>query len=80
MKKPYSPFIETFFSTAGANPDILPKHLLAQYPNINHVPYNSLPIGIGPFKYERWERGAADRPRSQSALLARPAKAQRDHL
>ncbi|MFY9631885.1 MAG: peptide ABC transporter substrate-binding protein [Candidatus Cybelea sp.] len=56
MKKPYSPFIETFFSTAGANPDILPKHLLAQYPNINHVAYNSLPIGIGPFKYERWER------------------------
>ena len=29
MKKPYSPFVETFFSTAGANPCILPKHLLA---------------------------------------------------
>jgi len=56
LKKPYSPFIETFFSTAGANPCILPKHLLAQYPNINHVAYNSLPVGIGPFKYSRWER------------------------
>jgi peptide/nickel transport system substrate-binding protein len=56
MRKPYSPFIETFFSTAGANPCILPKHLLAQYPNINHVAYNSLPVGIGPFKYQRWER------------------------
>ncbi|HVN69102.1 MAG TPA: peptide ABC transporter substrate-binding protein [Candidatus Binatia bacterium] len=56
LRKPYSPFIETFFSTAGANPCILPKHLLAQYPNINHVAYNSLPIGIGPFKYLRWER------------------------
>jgi peptide/nickel transport system substrate-binding protein len=56
LKKPYSPFIETFFSTAGANPCILPKHLLAQYPNINHVAYNSLPIGIGPFKYQRWNR------------------------
>lgn len=56
LKKPYSPFIETFFSTAGANPCILPKHLLAQYPNINHVAYNSLPIGIGPFKYQRWDR------------------------
>lgn len=56
LKKPYSPFIETFFSTAGANPCILPKHLLAQYPNINHVAYNSLPIGIGPFKYLRWNR------------------------
>ena len=57
MKKPYSPIIETFFSSQGANPCILPKHLLAQYPNINNVAYNSLPVGIGPFKYERWDRG-----------------------
>ena len=56
MRKPYSPFVETFFSTAGANPCILPKHLLAKYPNINNVAYNSLPVGIGPFKYERWDR------------------------
>jgi peptide/nickel transport system substrate-binding protein len=56
LKSAYSPFIETFFSTAGANPCILPKHLLAQYPNINNIPYNSLPIGIGPFKYKRWNR------------------------
>jgi peptide/nickel transport system substrate-binding protein len=56
MKKPYSPFIETFFSSAGANPCVLPKHLLAQYPNINHVAYNSLPVGIGPFKYVSWDR------------------------
>ena len=56
LRKPYSPFVETFFSSAGANPCILPKHLLAQYPNINHVAYNSLPIGIGPFKYLRWDR------------------------
>lgn len=57
LSKPYSPFIETFFSTAGANPCVLPEHLLARYPNINHVAYNSLPIGIGPFKYKAWERG-----------------------
>lgn len=57
LSKPYSPFIETFFSSAGANPCILPKHLLAKYPNINHVAYNSLPVGIGPFKYEAWDRG-----------------------
>jgi len=56
MKKKYSPFVETFFSTAGANPCILPKHLLAKYPNINNVPYNAKPVGIGPFKYERWDR------------------------
>jgi peptide/nickel transport system substrate-binding protein len=56
LSKPYSPFITTFFSSGGANPCVLPKHLLAQYPNINHVDYNSLPVGIGPFKYKEWAR------------------------
>lgn len=56
LSKPYSPFITTFFSSAGANPSVLPKHLLAQYPDINHVAYNSLPVGIGPFKYKEWQR------------------------
>jgi len=57
LKKPYSPFIETFFSTAGANPCLMPKHILGNLPNINNAPYNSLPVGIGPFKYTKWERG-----------------------
>ena len=58
MRKPYSPFVEAFFSTGGANPCVLPKHLLAQYPNINNVAYNALPVGIGPFKYKEWARGS----------------------
>ncbi len=66
LTKPYSPFVETFFSTAGANPCILPKHLLAQYPNINNVPYNSKPVGIGPFKVDRWDR------QQQVVLVANP--------
>jgi len=57
LKQPYSSFLETFFTTAGANPSILPKHLLAQYKSLNDVPYNSTPVGIGPFKYESWKRG-----------------------
>jgi peptide/nickel transport system substrate-binding protein len=56
LSKPYAPFIVTFFSSAGANPSILPKHLLAKYPNINNVPFNALPIGAGPFKYKEWDR------------------------
>ena len=74
MSKPYSPFIETFFSSAGANPCVLPKHLLAQYPNINHVAYNSLPVGIGPFKYLRWDRAQDVVLVAKSALLARPVQ------
>ncbi len=56
LSKPYSPFVVTFFSSGGGNPCILPKHLLAQYPNINHVAYNALPVGIGPFKFKEWAR------------------------
>jgi peptide/nickel transport system substrate-binding protein len=56
LRKPYSPFIVTFFSSAGANPAILPKHLLAKYPNINKVAFNSLPVGAGPFMYKEWDR------------------------
>ncbi|MGZ3549216.1 MAG: ABC transporter substrate-binding protein [Vulcanimicrobiaceae bacterium] len=56
LKKPYSPFLVTFFSSAGANPCVLPKHILGSLPNINNAPYNSLPVGIGPFKYKEWDR------------------------
>ncbi|MGD0967134.1 MAG: peptide ABC transporter substrate-binding protein [Candidatus Aquilonibacter sp.] len=56
LGKPYAPFIVTFCSSAGGNPSIMPKHLLAQYPNINAVPFNALPVGAGPFKYKEWDR------------------------
>jgi peptide/nickel transport system substrate-binding protein len=57
LSKPYSPFVDTFFSSADANPSILPKHILAKYPNINNVPFNGLPVGAGPFMYKAWHRG-----------------------
>jgi len=56
LKKRYSPSIETFFSSCCANPSILPKHLLGKYHSINNAPYNALPVGIGPFKFARWDR------------------------
>ena len=57
LKAPYSSYAVTFFSTGGANPCVLPKHLLAKYPNLNSVPYNAQPVGIGPFKVLQWKRG-----------------------
>ena len=56
LKKPDSTFVESLFSSCCANPSILPRHLLARYATINNVPYNSLPVGIGPFKFARWDR------------------------
>lgn len=57
MREPYSLFIPTFFTSAGGNPSLLPKHLLDGLPDINQAPYNNLPVGIGPFKYVEWKRG-----------------------
>lgn len=57
LKEPYAPFLATFFSTAGANPCILPEHLLAKYHDLNNVPYNAKPVGIGPFMVAQWKRG-----------------------
>ncbi|HEY8314251.1 MAG TPA: peptide ABC transporter substrate-binding protein [Candidatus Baltobacteraceae bacterium] len=56
LRKPYSPFVVTFFSSAGANPCVLPKHILGKLATINNAPYNALPVGIGPFKYTKWLR------------------------
>jgi peptide/nickel transport system substrate-binding protein len=57
LKHPYSSFLPTFFGSAGANPTVLPKHLLAGYKNINDIPYNSKPVGIGAFRVVDWKRG-----------------------
>ena len=59
LKKPYSPFIPTFFGTGGGNPCLLPKHILGSLPSINEAPYNNLPVGIGPFRYTAWRHGDA---------------------
>jgi len=56
LTKPYAAFITQFYSSGGVL-CILPAHLLARLPTINQAAYNSLPIGIGPFRYTRWKRG-----------------------
>lgn len=56
LKRPWSGFYVNFFSSGGANPCVLPRHLLDKLPNINDAPYNALPVGIGPFKYASWKR------------------------
>ncbi|MDP9018764.1 MAG: peptide ABC transporter substrate-binding protein [Candidatus Eremiobacteraeota bacterium] len=57
LSKPYAAYLPTFFGTAGANPCLLPKHLLGDLPNINQAPYNAKPVGIGPFRVVAWKRG-----------------------
>jgi peptide/nickel transport system substrate-binding protein len=58
LKRRYPPFVTQFFTTLqeGSKP-ILPEHLLGKLPNINEAPFNAAPIGTGPFKFVRWDRG-----------------------
>jgi peptide/nickel transport system substrate-binding protein len=57
LKQPFASYIPIFFTSGGANPCVLPKHILGNLPNINTSPYNSKPVGIGPFRYVSWKRG-----------------------
>ncbi len=57
LKRPYAAFTAVFL-TPGIGSGILPKHLLAGK-DVNHAAYNSLPVGLGPFKYTRWARGSS---------------------
>jgi len=59
MKRPYAPATTNLFGDETPNA-ILPQHLLARYPDLNHhVTFNQLPIGTGPFKVVRWDRGTS---------------------
>ncbi len=55
--RPYAPFVRTVFGESDSPFRILPEHLLARYRTLNHIPYNSLPIGSGPFRVVKWIRG-----------------------
>ncbi len=55
MREAYAPFVVTFFASRGYA--LLPKHILGALHDINSAPYNSLPVGIGPFRFTAWHRG-----------------------
>ncbi len=57
LKKRWAPFVATFFTMSSTSYPIIPKHLLAQYPDINHAGYNIKPIGTGPFIVQEWQNG-----------------------
>lgn len=55
LKQPYSAFLYSFDIGGGA---ILPQHLYDVATEIGKNPHNNAPVGTGPFKFSKWERGS----------------------
>ena len=56
LRRRFAPFVQYFFGPQGVGA-IMPAHLLSGHADLNHVPYDALPIGSGPFRIVRWRRG-----------------------
>ncbi|MGB7970933.1 MAG: peptide-binding protein [Candidatus Deferrimicrobiaceae bacterium] len=50
-EKPFAPAL------ASWGMHVLPKHLLATYPDISRSPLNKKPVGTGPFRFVEWKTG-----------------------
>jgi len=56
LRDPNSAVLSTFFGPDGNYP-VLPEHLLRRYSDLNHIPFNGMPVGSGPFRVLEWARG-----------------------
>jgi len=59
LRGPYAPAV--FLFPAGDVGTIIPRHLLARYPNLNQTPFNADPVGSGPYIFRSWSHGSAMR-------------------
>lgn len=57
MKRLFPPAVDSIFGESDTPTRILPAHLLAQYPDINHIAFNGAPVGTGPYEFVSWQRG-----------------------
>lgn len=55
LKRRFAPFVNTFFTDSDQPYSIVPEHVLAKYPDVNQIPFNSEPsVSDGPFKFGQW--------------------------
>jgi peptide/nickel transport system substrate-binding protein len=55
LKRPFAPLLVIVLAPQGF--PILPAHLLAKLHDFNHIPFNSAPLGSGPYVVTRWQHG-----------------------
>ncbi len=57
LKRRFAPFVATVFGDSDSPYAVVPAHLLARYASLDETPFNAAPVGTGPFKVVRWQRG-----------------------
>lgn len=55
LKQPFAPLLTLVLAPQGF--PILPRHLLARYPDFNHIAFDQKPVGSGPYVVDRWMHG-----------------------
>ncbi|MBV8340277.1 MAG: peptide ABC transporter substrate-binding protein [Candidatus Eremiobacteraeota bacterium] len=57
LKQRWAPAVATLF-TYGTHPmPVLPEHLLPETGTLRHIAFDTHPVGSGPYRLVRWERG-----------------------
>lgn len=57
LRQRFAPAVLTLFSESDQPYRIVPEHILGKLADINQARFNAHPIGTGPFKFVRWDRG-----------------------
>ena len=57
LRSAWAPAVATFFSYGSAPQYVLPAHLLAGHRQLAQDPFGAHPVGDGPYRLVRWERG-----------------------
>ena len=55
LRTPYAPAIYLFAD--GGIGSIVPQHVLHSFSSLNHIPFDSRPVGSGPYIFRSWTRG-----------------------
>lgn len=59
LKAPNAAFVPMMAQAAGWTGKIYPKHLWEKEEGFDTGPYVNKPVGSGPFKFSRWDKGSA---------------------
>lgn len=57
LRRPFAPIVQALFGESDTPYPIMPAHLLEHEPDLNRAAFNAHPVGTGPFRLVRWQRG-----------------------